>query len=57
MFRNNSVYDADGNVIGYRCDICGKVAVKMWGIVCNECRRKYEHVRIVTPKIEDTEHE
>jgi len=39
---NNSVRDYRGNIVGYECYTCGKVAQSMWGQTCNECRKKEE---------------
>ena len=37
---DNSVRDYRGNIVGYECWTCGKVAQSMWGETCNECRNK-----------------
>lgn len=37
----NSVRDASGKVIGFRCDTCDKIKTKMWGTICNLCRAKF----------------
>lgn len=34
---NNDVKDHDGEIIGFRCSVCGEVKHKMWGQVCNKC--------------------
>lgn len=42
MSFNNSVQDARGRTVGFRCFECGDVFQSMWGEVCNGCRRKEE---------------
>jgi len=37
---NNSVLNAYGHVVGYRCFECGGVFQSMWGETCNGCREK-----------------
>jgi hypothetical protein len=39
MNFDNSVRDARGEVIGFRCDVCDRVVSKMWGTTCNLCRK------------------
>lgn len=40
MSFNNSVQNAYGKVIGYRCHECGEVFQSMWGCICNGCVAK-----------------
>jgi len=35
---NNTVRDAWGEIVGFRCFECGNVYTHMWGNVCNACR-------------------
>lgn len=35
---NNEVRE-DRKVVGFRCHTCDQVKTKMWGTVCNECRK------------------
>ena len=47
---NNEVKNSDGQVIGFRCNICDQVKTKMWGTVCNECARKNERETVAWQK-------
>lgn len=38
MGLNNDVVDGCGNIVGFECRRCGKIASRMWGTTCNECR-------------------
>ena len=44
---NNSVQNAYGRIIGFRCHECGGVFEAMWGEVCNGCREKERRHREV----------
>ena len=38
--RSYPVRDWRGDVVGYRCRICGEVYGSMWGDICNKCREE-----------------
>jgi uncharacterized OB-fold protein len=48
---NNSVKDAYGEVIGFRCWTCGNVFESMWGETCNRCRAKKDETQKLRAEI------
>lgn len=46
---NNSVRDARGECVGFRCHECGGVFQTMWGNICNGCREtERRHQEVLT---------
>lgn len=39
---NNTVRNYRGDIIGFRCFSCSEIKDKMWGVTCNECRKRTE---------------
>jgi len=37
---DNSVKDALGRHLGFRCSECGRIVPSMWGDICNRCREE-----------------
>ncbi len=38
----NTIRNSSGEVIGFRCFECGRIAHAMWGNTCNQCRAKHD---------------
>ena len=54
---NNAVKDAHGNVIGYRCSVCGEIYTSMWGNVCNKCREERKFRQQLLEALKNTKEE
>lgn len=36
---DNAARDKNGNIIGFKCFKCGNIYDRMWGTVCNQCKK------------------
>jgi len=50
---NNDVKNWQGQVIGFRCSVCDEIKTKMWGTICNACRKQQELIDLLKLKKKD----
>ena len=48
---NNAVRNYRGEIVGFRCFVCGEVKDRMWGPTCNACRERQDNQKKLLAEI------